>query len=160
MSRQGEVQHFQAGDVIQGRIPVSISRGGFGLARAPTSTIAPEQHIVFTHRSSSSPLDLSWQNASFQAAHSRLDCLAEPHAPNQPLHGTARRTPFKPLILPTMASRTDPDVGCVIPEAGQWPVDPQEDVPIREDRLWIDGCFDFFHHGTAQAPSSCRGSNG
>ncbi|EME44654.1 hypothetical protein DOTSEDRAFT_72194 [Dothistroma septosporum NZE10] len=48
-----------------------------------------------------------------------------------------------------MAPRTDPDVGCIIPVAGQWPVDPQEDVAIREDRLWIDGCFDFFHHGHA-----------
>ncbi|KXS99807.1 hypothetical protein AC578_8867 [Pseudocercospora eumusae] len=47
-----------------------------------------------------------------------------------------------------MAPRIDPDVGCVIPEPGEWPVDPQEDVPIKEDRLWIDGCFDFFHHGS------------
>lgn len=41
----------------------------------------------------------------------------------------------------------DPEVGCVVPAPGEWPVDPQEDTPIREDRLWVDGCFDFFHHG-------------
>ncbi|KAK5116661.1 hypothetical protein LTR62_007335 [Meristemomyces frigidus] len=48
-----------------------------------------------------------------------------------------------------MAPRVDPEVGCIIPEEGQWPVDPQKDVDIAEDRLWIDGCFDFFHHGHA-----------
>jgi len=37
-----------------------------------------------------------------------------------------------------------------IPKPGQWPVDPQEDEPhIIDDRIWIDGCFDFFHHGHA-----------
>ena len=35
-----------------------------------------------------------------------------------------------------------------VPEPGHWPVDPQEDVPISKDRIWIDGCFDFSHHGT------------
>ena len=34
-----------------------------------------------------------------------------------------------------------------IPSQGQWPVDPQEDVPISKDRIWVDGCFDFSHHG-------------
>lgn len=34
-----------------------------------------------------------------------------------------------------------------IPAPGRWPVDPQEDVPISEDRIWVDGCFDFAHHG-------------
>jgi len=46
-----------------------------------------------------------------------------------------------------MAPNIDPEVGCVIPEPGQWPIDPQEDQAVLEDRLWIDGCFDFFHHG-------------
>lgn len=37
-----------------------------------------------------------------------------------------------------------------VPEPGEWPVDPQEDEPgIVDDRIWIDGCFDFFHHGHA-----------
>lgn len=35
-----------------------------------------------------------------------------------------------------------------VPPAGQWPVDPQQDQEIRKDRLWVDGCFDFAHHGT------------
>ncbi|TKA83500.1 hypothetical protein B0A55_00545 [Friedmanniomyces simplex] len=48
-----------------------------------------------------------------------------------------------------MPPKIDPEVGCEIPEPGHWPVDPQEDVPIAEERLWIDGCFDFFHHGHA-----------
>ncbi|KAK4891778.1 choline phosphate cytidylyltransferase [Elasticomyces elasticus] len=48
-----------------------------------------------------------------------------------------------------MPPKIDPEVGCEIPEPGNWPVDPQEDVTIAEDRLWIDGCFDFFHHGHA-----------
>jgi hypothetical protein len=34
-----------------------------------------------------------------------------------------------------------------IPAPGQWPVDPQEDVPVSKDRIWVDGCFDFSHHG-------------
>ena len=37
-----------------------------------------------------------------------------------------------------------------IPEAGRWPVDPQEDVQLSKDRIWIDGCFDFSHHGMLQ----------
>lgn len=40
---------------------------------------------------------------------------------------------------------TSPDEQVPLP--GQWPVDPQEDVPISEDRIWVDGCFDFSHHG-------------
>ncbi|CAK4010415.1 Ethanolamine-phosphate cytidylyltransferase [Lecanosticta acicola] len=43
----------------------------------------------------------------------------------------------------------DPEAGCTVPAPGDWPVAPQEDVSIEEDRLWIDGCFDFFHHGHA-----------
>lgn len=48
-----------------------------------------------------------------------------------------------------MPPKVDPEAGCNIPETGQWPVDPQEDEPLHEDWLWIDGCFDFFHHGHA-----------
>jgi ethanolamine-phosphate cytidylyltransferase len=46
-----------------------------------------------------------------------------------------------------MPPKRDPEAGCLIPEPGDWPVDPQEDQEILEERLWIDGCFDFFHHG-------------
>jgi ethanolamine-phosphate cytidylyltransferase len=46
-----------------------------------------------------------------------------------------------------MAPTIDPEVGCVVPDPGDWPIDPQEDVEISDSRLWIDGCFDFFHHG-------------
>lgn len=48
-----------------------------------------------------------------------------------------------------MAPNIDPETGCIIPAAGEWPTAPQEAVPILDDRLWIDGCFDFFHHGHA-----------
>ena len=35
-----------------------------------------------------------------------------------------------------------------MPEPGKWPVDPQHDEEeVKEERVWIDGCFDFFHHG-------------
>lgn len=34
-----------------------------------------------------------------------------------------------------------------VPKPGEWPVDPQTDVKISEDRIWVDGCFDFAHHG-------------
>lgn len=34
-----------------------------------------------------------------------------------------------------------------IPTPGNWPVDPQHDVEIAKDRIWVDGCFDFAHHG-------------
>ncbi|EAU33370.1 hypothetical protein ATEG_06826 [Aspergillus terreus NIH2624] len=43
-----------------------------------------------------------------------------------------------------------------VPAPGQWPVDPQEDVPISEDRIWVDGCFDFSHHGHAGAMLQAR----
>ncbi|MCJ1475294.1 hypothetical protein MMC13_003956 [Lambiella insularis] len=35
----------------------------------------------------------------------------------------------------------------LVPTAGNWPVDPQTDIPPIKERLWVDGCFDFFHHG-------------
>ena len=34
-----------------------------------------------------------------------------------------------------------------VPERGHWPVDPQYDEEIQKDRIWVDGCFDFAHHG-------------
>lgn len=34
-----------------------------------------------------------------------------------------------------------------VPKPGEWPVDPQTDVKISKDRIWVDGCFDFAHHG-------------
>ncbi len=43
-----------------------------------------------------------------------------------------------------------------IPKNGHWPVDPQEPQPISEDRIWIDGCFDFAHHGHAGASLQAR----
>ena len=36
-----------------------------------------------------------------------------------------------------------------IPKPGSWPVPPQEDVAISKERIWIDGCFDFAHHGNS-----------
>lgn len=43
-----------------------------------------------------------------------------------------------------------------VPKNGQWPVEPQEDMPVSESRIWIDGCFDFFHHGHAGAMLQAR----
>lgn len=43
----------------------------------------------------------------------------------------------------------DPDTGEEVPRPGKWPVGPQQDVVTRDERIWIDGCFDFFHHGHA-----------
>ncbi len=39
------------------------------------------------------------------------------------------------------------ETGQETPASGRWPVDPQEDVPISKERIWVDGCFDFAHHG-------------
>lgn len=38
-----------------------------------------------------------------------------------------------------------------IPTRGEWPVDPQDEIPISERRIWVDGCFDFSHHGRTSA---------
>ncbi|KAJ4399433.1 choline phosphate cytidylyltransferase [Didymella pomorum] len=46
--------------------------------------------------------------------------------------------------------------GEFIPAEGQWPVDPQEDVEVSQDRIWVDGCFDFAHHGHAGAMLQAR----
>ncbi|KAL1797120.1 hypothetical protein ACET3X_003726 [Alternaria dauci] len=43
-----------------------------------------------------------------------------------------------------------------IPTEGQWPVDPQHDVDVSEQRIWVDGCFDFAHHGHAGAMLQAR----
>ncbi|KAI9801328.1 MAG: hypothetical protein M1825_003306 [Sarcosagium campestre] len=43
-----------------------------------------------------------------------------------------------------------------VPSSGQWPVEPQDDVPISKENIWIDGCFDFSHHGHAGAMLQAR----
>ncbi|KAL1965161.1 hypothetical protein VTN77DRAFT_6074 [Rasamsonia byssochlamydoides] len=43
-----------------------------------------------------------------------------------------------------------------VPLPGKWPVDPQDDVPIAKERIWVDGCFDFSHHGHAGAMLQAR----
>ncbi|KAH0552962.1 hypothetical protein GP486_006841 [Trichoglossum hirsutum] len=43
-----------------------------------------------------------------------------------------------------------------VPAPGRWPVDPQEDAPVSKDRIWVDGCFDFSHHGHAGAMLQAR----
>jgi ethanolamine-phosphate cytidylyltransferase len=44
----------------------------------------------------------------------------------------------------------------LVPAQGQWPVAPQQDVDVSHDRIWIDGCFDFSHHGHAGAMLQAR----
>ncbi|KAI9746964.1 MAG: hypothetical protein M1815_004794, partial [Lichina confinis] len=43
-----------------------------------------------------------------------------------------------------------------LPAPGEWPEDPQEALPMSKDRIWIDGCFDFSHHGHAGAMLQAR----
>ncbi|KAL9583831.1 MAG: hypothetical protein Q9212_002482 [Teloschistes hypoglaucus] len=43
-----------------------------------------------------------------------------------------------------------------VPEPGAWPVDPQQGIEISKVRIWIDGCFDFSHHGHAGAMLQAR----
>lgn len=50
---------------------------------------------------------------------------------------------FAGLVLYRMSASAEP----AIPSPGNWPVDPQDDIPILKDRIWVDGCFDFTHHG-------------
>ena len=37
-----------------------------------------------------------------------------------------------------------------VPRPGHWPIDPQEDQEVLKDRIWVDGCFDFAHHGISR----------
>lgn len=66
----------------------------------------------------------------------------------------SRRAPPRPLysaplelwlLFPGMS--VDSESGAIVPSPGHWPVPPQHDVPMHYDRIWIDGCFDFSHHG-------------
>ncbi|RMZ66260.1 ethanolamine-phosphate cytidylyltransferase [Pyrenophora seminiperda CCB06] len=43
-----------------------------------------------------------------------------------------------------------------IPSEGSWPVDPQQHVEVSPQRIWVDGCFDFAHHGHAGAMLQAR----
>ncbi|RMZ92450.1 hypothetical protein DV736_g310, partial [Chaetothyriales sp. CBS 134916] len=43
-----------------------------------------------------------------------------------------------------------------VPTPGHWPVPPQHDVAMSKSRLWVDGCFDFAHHGHAGALLQAR----
>ena len=47
-----------------------------------------------------------------------------------------------------MGTAIDDDV---VPTPGNWPIDPQTDTAISKDRIWIDGCFDFAHHGMQES---------
>ncbi|KAI9850140.1 MAG: hypothetical protein M1838_006027 [Thelocarpon superellum] len=44
----------------------------------------------------------------------------------------------------------------IAPAPGHWPVPPQDDAPVSKDRIWVDGCFDFSHHGHAGAMLQAR----
>ncbi|TIA65549.1 ethanolamine-phosphate cytidylyltransferase [Aureobasidium pullulans] len=55
-----------------------------------------------------------------------------------------------------MSSTETLTVSQSIPAPGKWPVDPQEDISISDDRVWVDGCFDFAHHGHAGAMLQAR----
>lgn len=60
--------------------------------------------------------------------------------------GTVKTTIAIPLSL--REQRHSPEMNTDVPEPGHWPVDPQNDEPeVRPDRIWVDGCFDFAHHG-------------
>ncbi|KAI9888217.1 MAG: hypothetical protein M1814_000961 [Vezdaea aestivalis] len=43
-----------------------------------------------------------------------------------------------------------------VPLPGHWPLDHQEAIPVDEARVWVDGCFDFSHHGHAGAMLQAR----
>ena len=47
----------------------------------------------------------------------------------------------------------DQQTGAIVPKKGEWPVDPQDAVEVSKDNLWIDGCFDFAHHGMLRSVS-------
>ena len=32
-------------------------------------------------------------------------------------------------------------------EKDQRPVSPSASISVSKDRIWVDGCFDFSHHG-------------
>ncbi|KAF1358685.1 hypothetical protein EJ07DRAFT_179386 [Lizonia empirigonia] len=49
-----------------------------------------------------------------------------------------------------------PALGEWIPAEGAWPVDPQHPVDVSPSRIWVDGCFDFAHHGHAGAMLQAR----
>jgi len=53
----------------------------------------------------------------------------------------------------TLPPSNDALQGEWIPIEGDWPVGPQEDVEVDKECIWIDGCFDFSHHGMLCLPS-------
>lgn len=58
----------------------------------------------------------------------------------------ARQHNTKTALTPSCRRVMAMDSGT--PQPGQWPVDPQEDEPqVLKERMWVDGCFDFAHHG-------------
>ncbi|KAF2690937.1 hypothetical protein K458DRAFT_382514 [Lentithecium fluviatile CBS 122367] len=61
------------------------------------------------------------------------------------------------LELGRLSSPSDDTLqGEWIPAEGDWPVGPQEDVEVDKSCIWIDGCFDFSHHGHAGAMLQAR----
>lgn len=57
-----------------------------------------------------------------------------------------------PLTSCSLKNQTRGDMDIPVPKPGGWPVDPQDDQEIQNDRIWVDGCFDFAHHGRCLEP--------
>ena len=38
----------------------------------------------------------------------------------------------------------------------QYPVNSRENASVSKDRIWVDGCFDFSHHGILMLIVSAR----
>lgn len=71
-------------------------------------------------------------------------------APRHPRHDPETERKGKQPTQRAVLLAPDSDThlqGEWIPSPGQWPVGPQDDVDLSSDRIWIDGCFDFSHHG-------------
>ncbi len=71
----------------------------------------------------------------------------------------AQRCPPTTLCTPTCPPSDVILQGSWIPSAGQWPTEPQDDVQVSDQRIWVDGCFDFAHHGTQVAHHPSTSSN-
>ena len=82
-------------------------------------------------------------------------CLPVYSTPTRPTSRCSadRAHAYAPVPHAHVRATTDDTQGEWIPTEGQWPVDPQEDVQVSEQRIWVDGCFDFAHHGRPTSAS-------
>jgi hypothetical protein len=133
---------------VQQPAPRSIHRAGTSHASLHTaSTCCTKTSLTRHHLPVARPLFALIASCQLHR-HSLTHCRCAHHARKHPHHDSQTERKGTPRARPPCSPPSDGALqGEWIPIEGDWPVGPQEDVEVDKESIWIDGCFDFSHHG-------------